>query len=50
MTGADPANVEVDVRAHAGPGIDLARLGRPALFAGGISLARRIIKQVLAPR
>lgn len=23
MTGADPANVEVDVHAHAGPGIDL---------------------------
>lgn len=50
MTGADPANVEVDVRAHAGPGIDPARLGRPALAAGGIAFAQRIIKRVLATR
>ena len=27
MTGADPANVEVNVQAHAGPGLSATRLG-----------------------
>jgi hypothetical protein len=50
MTGADPASVEVNVRAHAGPGLDLAHLGRLALIGGAFAVAWRLIRKALAGR
>jgi hypothetical protein len=47
MTGADPANVEVTVQAHAGPGLDPSRIGRVALALAGIALAWRAIRDAL---
>jgi hypothetical protein len=49
MTGTDPADVEVNVQAHAGPGLDLARLGRLALIAAGLMIAWRMIREAMAP-
>ena len=47
MTGADPADVEVTVQAHAGPGLDPRRIGRVALALAGIAQAWRAIRDVL---
>ena len=47
MTGVDPASVEVTVQAHAGPGLDMGRLGRVPLALAGIALARRAIRDAL---
>lgn len=48
MTGVDPASVEVTVQAHAGPGLNLGRLGRVPLALAGIGLAWRAIRDALA--
>jgi hypothetical protein len=50
MTGVDPASVEVNVRAHAGPGLDLGRLGRAALIAAGLAIAWRALRQPFGSR
>jgi hypothetical protein len=50
MTGADPANVEVTVQAHAGPGLDPGRVGRVALVLAGIAMAWCAIRDALARR
>ena len=49
MTGVDPASVEVNVRAHAGPGLDLTKLSRFALAVAGLAIAWRVIREALAP-
>jgi hypothetical protein len=49
MTGMDPAEVEVEVRAHAGPGLDLAKLGRLAVIAAGLAIAWRAVRDALVP-
>jgi hypothetical protein len=48
-TGVDPASVEVNVRAHAGPGRDLAKLSRVALATADLAIAWRVIREALAP-
>src|ERR1700730_17965582 len=49
MTGIDPAAVEAEVRAHAGPGLDLAKLGRLAVIPAGLAIAWRVIRDALVP-
>jgi transcription elongation factor Elf1 len=48
ITDTDPAAVEVNVQAHQGPGLGLARVGRLALVATALVIAWRMIREAIA--
>jgi hypothetical protein len=48
MTDADPSSVEVNMKVHAGPGLDLSKLALIAIGAVGVgvAVARRLIRSL----
>lgn len=48
MTDADPSSVEVNMKVHAGPGLDLSKLALIAIGVVGIgvAIARRVIRSL----
>lgn len=48
MTDANPSSVEVNIKVHAGPGLDLSKLAMIAIGVVGIgvAIARRVIRSL----
>jgi hypothetical protein len=44
MTDADPASVEVDMKVHAGPGLDLGKIALLAVATVAAAVAWRMVR------